>query len=196
MPQFTSDYFRSNAPVWEHLFRRLGWRADEPKVVVEIGSYEGSSAMWIAHNLLKAAESRLYCIDFWEGEGAAERFARFERNIAELPDPEKLVVMKSRSFDALVRLAQEGVRADFIYVDGSHAAPDVLSDLVLSFGLLKNGGLIICDDYLWSDPRYGGSDIVGRPKIAIDAFTTIYARKLRILGGLPNVQIAFQRGGD
>lgn len=196
MPQYTSDYFRSNVRAWEYIFKRLGWRADQKKIAVEIGSYEGSSAIWIAENLLAAPESRLYCIDIWQGDGADERFERFKANIAELPDPDKLVVMKSWSRDALVRLAHEGVKVDFVYVDGSHAAPDVLSDLVLSFGLLQNRGLIICDDYLWSDPRYGGHDLVGRPKIAIDAFTTIYARKLRVLRGIPNVQVAFVKVAD
>lgn len=193
MPQYTSDYFRSNIPIWKKLFQNRGWRADEPKVAVEIGSYEGSSAMWIAENLLAAEGSRLYCIDLWEGEGAAERFERFKSNIAELPDPGKVTPIKALSRDALVRLAADGVEADFVYIDGSHAAPEVMSDLVLSFGLLRKGGLIICDDYLWSDPRYGGADIVGRPKIAIDAFTTIYSRRLRVLRGMPNVQVAFEK---
>ena len=35
---------------------------------------------------------------------------------------------------------------DFIYVDASHRAPDVLLDAVLAFQLLRIGGLIIFDD--------------------------------------------------
>lgn len=38
-------------------------------------------------------------------------------------------------------------RFDFIYVDGSHRSPDVIYDAILSFGLLKKGGIMIFDDY-------------------------------------------------
>lgn len=196
MPEFTENYFNVNIPIWERVFSRVQWGATEPKVAVEIGSYEGSSAFWIVENLLQAPGSRLYCIDVWEGPGAAERFERFKANIAELPEPGKVEILKSWSRDALVRLAHEGVRADLVYIDGSHAAPEVLSDMVLGFALLNKWGVMICDDYLWADPRYGGRDIVGRPKIAIDAFTTINARRLRIFPGLPNAQIAFQKVVD
>ena len=36
---------------------------------------------------------------------------------------------------------------DLIYIDASHYAPDVLSDAVLAFKLLKPGGILIFDDY-------------------------------------------------
>jgi len=38
---------------------------------------------------------------------------------------------------------------DYISIDGSHEAADVLSDAVLSWPLLKTGGLICFDDYEW-----------------------------------------------
>ncbi len=38
---------------------------------------------------------------------------------------------------------------DFIYVDASHKAIDVLHDGVMSFQILKPGGSIIFDDYKW-----------------------------------------------
>ena len=38
---------------------------------------------------------------------------------------------------------------DFIYVDGSHQAHDVLCDAILSFKLLRVGGIVCFDDYLW-----------------------------------------------
>ncbi len=69
---------------------------------------------------------------------------------------------------------------DFIYVDGSHTAPDVLLDAVLAFKLVRVGGIIGFDDYSWREPgpRY---DVLRCPKIAIDAFTNIYSGKARTL---------------
>jgi hypothetical protein len=55
---------------------------------------------------------------------------------------------------------------DLVYVDGSHRAADVLADAVLSWPLLKNGGIMLFDDYLWQqDPRPEHC-----PRLGIDSF--------------------------
>jgi hypothetical protein len=66
---------------------------------------------------------------------------------------------------------------DFIYVDGSHTAPDVLADAVMAWPLLKPNGLMVFDDYLWGEQR----DILHRPKLAVDAFVNIYAEQANIV---------------
>jgi len=55
---------------------------------------------------------------------------------------------------------------DFIYIDGDHHASAVLEDAVLCFPLLKDGGLLIFDDYLWGGMPYDWQ----RPRIAVDGF--------------------------
>lgn len=65
---------------------------------------------------------------------------------------------------------------DFIYIDRSHEAPDVLCDATLSFRLLRVGGVLGFDDYLW-----GMHDILLSPKIAIDSFVNIYSKKINII---------------
>ena len=47
---------------------------------------------------------------------------------------------------------------DIIYIDGSHATSDVLEDAVLSYRLLKPGGLLIFDDYHWAGRSIRGRD--------------------------------------
>lgn len=66
---------------------------------------------------------------------------------------------------------------DFIYIDGSHRAPDVLTDACMAWPLLKPKGLMVFDDYMWGDPR----DALHRPKIAIDAFTNIFGETAEII---------------
>jgi hypothetical protein len=44
----------------------------------------------------------------------------------------------------------------------------------MAWPLLKPAGLMVFDDYLWGDSR----DILHRPKMAIDAFTNIFAEEL------------------
>ena len=115
------------------------------------------------------------------------------RNIGELPGRDRIEVIRDWSQpNALRQLLGRGVEADCLYVDGGHDAPTVLRDLVTGFDLVKTGEIVICDDYLWDDPG-GGNRTLGRPKIALDAFTTIYADKLKIVRGMPNVQVFFQK---
>ena len=63
---------------------------------------------------------------------------------------------------------------DFIYIDASHTAPDVLTDACMAWPLLKKDGVMVFDDYLWGDPK----NILHRPKLAVDAFTNIFAEQL------------------
>lgn len=66
---------------------------------------------------------------------------------------------------------------DFIYIDGSHIAKDVLTDACMAWPLLKQGGIMVFDDYMWGPPR----DVLHRPKVAIDAFCNIFAETARIV---------------
>ena len=38
---------------------------------------------------------------------------------------------------------------DLIYVDGDHSSKQVKIDLINSWNVLKNGGFLILDDYMW-----------------------------------------------
>ena len=67
---------------------------------------------------------------------------------------------------------------DFIYIDGSHIAKDVLTDACMAWPLLKSKGLMVFDDYLWSP---SARDILHRPKAAIDAFTNLFAEEVEIV---------------
>ena len=196
MAQFT-NYHAPYEAAWRRLFfERAKWTPDTPRTVVEVGSYEGSSTWWIVTNMLHSPQSRLYCIDAWPGDEGEERYRLFEKNIAELEGRDRIEVLKNWSHIALRELIGRGVQADLLYVDGGHDAPTVLRDLVTGFDLVKVGGIVVCDDYLWDDPTYGGNRTLGRPKIALDAFTTIFHDKLRMVRGLPNVQVYFQKIAD
>jgi predicted O-methyltransferase YrrM len=86
--------------------------------------------------------------------------------------------MRTRSRDALVALLVGGHAGtfDFIYIDESHQAADVLSDLTLSFPLCKIGGLITCDDYMWSF----GADPGSIPKMAWMHSSIAYAGRVQV----------------
>ncbi len=200
-PQFTADWFSRHIPHWQALFERLGWDPAAPRTIVEIGCYEGVSSLWILANLMANPDSRLHCIDSFGGgvEHSAAAVqgleARFRSNIATSPRAAQVAVHVGPSVERLAALLLDGVAADFVYVDGSHQAPDVLADLVLGLRLLRPGGVMICDDYLWRRPGQAVFDPLDTPKIAIDAFTTIYARQAEVLEGLHNWQMGVRKLG-
>jgi predicted O-methyltransferase YrrM len=202
MPQFSADWHSHVIPAWREFFRMLGWSQDRALTAIEIGSFEGRSALWLLDNLLGHPESRIYCIDVFDlgpSQAPEEKRAlreRFDANIAGSPHAAKVEVFHQHSQTALIELAHRGVRADLVYVDGSHRAPDVLEDLVLGFQLAKVGALIICDDYLWWDEPLGQRDPINSPKLAIDAFVNCNIRRIQIPSGQPLYQFAFQKVSD
>lgn len=192
--ELTNTWFRDNArPFWERLIPEL-----DIGVALEVGSYEGASACFLVDHVADRAPLTLHCVDTWEGgiEHAPDGTApadmdaveqRFHRNvgaaIGAAAHPVDLRIHKGRSDECLVRLLADGAGGsmDFIYIDGSHQAPDVLADAVLAFRLLKVGGHLVFDDYIWSEVLPYGQDPIRCPKPAIDAFTTLYCRRLQIL---------------
>lgn len=191
--EFSVDWFAGARAVWDHLLPQL-----QPKKILEIGSFEGRSACYLIEHFARNTNIELHCVDTWGGgiehqsDGCAvvnmsEIEPRFYRNIGIAIDSVAgevdIHVHKTTSDLALARLLSEGKLDyfDFIYIDGSHQAPDVLIDALLSFKLLRVGGLLAFDDYLWNEPLPYGVDPVRSPKIAIDSFTNIYCRKINII---------------
>jgi hypothetical protein len=49
------------------------------------------------------------------------------------------------------------------------------------------------DDYIWSPMRPGTENPLLLPKAAIDAFTTLFSQKIRIIPNLPLYQLYIQK---
>ena len=122
---------------------------------------------------------------------------RFEANIATVKSPAHVEIREGFSLPQLAKLIAEGYqRFDFISIDASHQAPDVLGDAVLGFELLKPGGVMAFDDYIWSPMRPGTENPLLLPKAAIDAFTTLFSQKIRIIPNLPLYQLYIQKNAE
>ena len=195
LAEFTKDWFNRYPDYWRELFSKHGWRADEPHTAIEIGSYEGRSALWMLENLLQHPESRLHCVDtFHDRDNPEAYWHRFERNVLGSAHRDKVIVTASASLSFLLAFVASGQRADFVYVDGAHRAAEVIEDLILAFHALRPGGIIICDDYLKAAPADDLS--LGSPKLGVDAFTTLYRDRLDIPWGQPLYQLAMIKTGD
>lgn len=203
-PEYTVDWFECVRPVWERLLPQLDARR-----VLEVGSYEGASACYLIDVLGRKAPLEIHCIDHWEG-GVEHRAAavdmarveqRFHRNTAialrNSPFPVDLHVHKGHSDRCLGGLLgrEPGLQFDFIYIDGSHQAADVLLDACMAFRLLRTGGVMVLDDYLWHQAPPAKPDPLAVPKMAIDAFVNCHFNRLRIVSA-PLYQLFLQKLAD
>lgn len=182
--QFTQDWFSINVPAWEKYLTPF---ANTPELrVLEIGSWEGRSTCWLIDHILTHPTARLTCIDTFEG-GVENKAAydsqflqtieqRFDFNIAQTGSSEKVRKAVGQS-----QLVLRSLIPDFyhlVYIDGSHIASDVLEDTLLTWGLVKVGGMIVFDDYGFSFP----SGITENPpRVAIDAFMKVFSSKIKLI---------------
>ena len=85
--------------------------------------------------------------------------------------------MKKSSAVALPLLLSKGITFDIIFIDASHVAKDVLFDGVLCMNMLKENGVLIFDDYLWTKLK----PAIFTPKPAIDSIMKIYEPEIEVL---------------
>jgi predicted O-methyltransferase YrrM len=191
---FSQDWFSHHIPSVERILAQL-----RPTSLMEIGCYEGRSTSYLIERCAAFGPLQIYCVDTWQGsvdlppekmDGVEQRFDRNVATAAARAGADvTLRKIRQRSETALAGLVIERADPfDLIYIDGSHTAPDVLADAILAFQLLRVGGVMIFDDYLWSMEPARSVDPLNTPKLAIDAFTTVFARKVRVLPDFPNAQ--------
>jgi predicted O-methyltransferase YrrM len=184
--KFTNNWFGDNSVSWNAYTNGL---KDLPnKRCLEVGSFEGRSTLYLAKNYCNGENSYIDSVDTWNGSmehSGAEKndlYSRFTYNLKEYIESGKVRVHRGPSSDVLMKFILEvrsGKREkyDFIYIDASHIAKDVLMDSVLAWELLRVDGLMFFDDYRWEYPT---SEWL-KPKIAIDGFLNSYVTMYRIL---------------
>jgi predicted O-methyltransferase YrrM len=197
---FTVDWLSLHLPNW--LVVTAGRKISK---ILEIGSFEGRSACTIIDEFSQRGPLEFHCIDSWDASfengtfdmRAAEQ--RFDRNItraiAGTPNAVTIHKRKGPSLQHLIALlsSNHGQSFDLIFVDGSHVACDVLSDLILSYQLCAIDGLIICDDYLWTGSPHGTEDLLSMPRCAIDAFVALFSHRVEQWAGLPLYQVYLRK---
>lgn len=192
--EFSVDWGADTAPVWRSMIASI-----KPRKVLEVGAFEGRSAVFMIEHAAPHGPLELVCIDTWSGgveHGALDMQsveARFDRNIARAQAKFSGVSVTKIKSDSAMALAQllsgHAGSFDVVYIDASHQAPDVLADAVLGFKLLRIGGVMAFDDYLWHLEPGGQQDLLNMPKPAIDAFVNIHMRKLTVVADAPLRQL-------
>lgn len=167
--KFVAPYWHhTHAEKWLEMLKHLDGTHCQ---LLEIGSLEGGSALWVADNLLSHPDSRVTCIDNWP---KSTREKQFDRNRSLCKRGSQIIKWKGNSQDVLPKVAGA---FEFIYIDGSHEGRDVMRDWMLCYPLVKPGGLICFDDYEWSGDRRRFQT----PKPAIDSILVLWADKIQLL---------------
>ena len=175
----SNDYFSSSAFYFYNFLKKL------PKnfKYLEIGSYEGNSALYVSTNF---PDSNLTCVDVWKSveEHEGKDFNIIEKNFnLNLKALRNINKIKSSSDDFFIK---NTIMYDFIYIDGNHKFDYVLRDCENAWRFLNDGGFLVCDDYIWNYYK----DIKLNPCFAINKF--LEKNKVKILL-VSNSQIFFQK---
>ncbi|MEM0897383.1 MAG: class I SAM-dependent methyltransferase [Verrucomicrobiota bacterium] len=168
---FREDYVTGWTWSWEKHLEPLAGK--ENIRLLEIGSFEGRSAIWFLDHIFTHPSSSIVCLDCFES-GVEDAF---DRNIAASGRAHRITKVKETSDSYLGRITNSGLAFDLIYVDGSHEAVHVLFDSMASWSLLKPGGIMILDDYGW-EPNYAPHH---RPRMAIDLFLEARGDDLEVI---------------
>jgi len=151
--RFSNDWFTANIPIWLDAFTQFKFNPNSPLDILEIGSWEGMSALFLAERFPKA---QITCVDTWEGAdehrnldaATVTTLSKIEESFAEnIADHRNRVHTKKMTSAEYFAAERHKEIFDLIYVDGSHAAEDVRKDAEDSLRALKPGGLLIFDDY-------------------------------------------------
>src|SRR5260370_1873303 len=163
--KLTQDWFTPHIPTLEKYLGKYKSMTDIR--AIEIGCFEGRSTRWFLENILTGKNSHIHVIDTfavnteYEGVDTNNLLEKFSENVV-VDFPEKVFINVGKSQHLMPNF--HNFQADFIYIDGSHTAPDAFIDAINSWQAVRNGGLLIFDDYEWGI----GLPEIGKPKLAID----------------------------
>jgi predicted O-methyltransferase YrrM len=159
---FNDRWFLPHEAAWDKELRPWMEERDaktKSMHILEIGSYEGLSAVWLATNMMEVANKiwgdlgnayagigiRLVCVDAWPGPEYQSIKVRCYENLKRVGiHPQFVYINAAPSYHVLPTLSTP---FDFIYIDGSHKEVDVYFDTISSLRLIKPGGMILWDDY-------------------------------------------------
>ena len=147
---------------------------------LQIGAYTGDASVWLLENVLIDSSSILIDVDTWAGseENIHKKFDW--QDIESVYDNRmsgyKNVIKKKTTSHEYLSSCSEAF--DFIYIDGDHTSDGVYSDAVLSYPLLKVGGIMAFDDYLW---HHDTNNPELEPKKGIDKFLESVKNDIRVI---------------
>lgn len=194
MIDWNADWSHTRAH-WPELFKTLGLTGKPDLRFMEIGCFEGQSALALLETVLTDPTSTLVMIDPLEFSEINEedQLVRITRHVGRYFDNGQATIYNGRSEDVLA--GRNGtvwpIRSfDLIYIDGDHYPAGVMKDACAAWPILKPCGYLLFDDYV---PVLG--DHPG-PQPAIDAFVGFFADEIACHSVVGADQYLITKGDD
>jgi predicted O-methyltransferase YrrM len=132
------------------LLYSLGLKQSPGAVLVEVGSYLGASASFLAAaSKHVGGATRVYCVDTWRNdamtEGPRDTWQEFLKNTERYAD--WIVPMKGASREIARRFDR---RIDVLFLDGDHSYAGCKEDVLSWLPRMKPEGILIMHDYAWA----------------------------------------------
>lgn len=136
----------------------------QPKVIIEVGSWKGASALHMAE-LTASMGTRIFCVDTWQGTAALREedrhddskpaanyaidalYKQFLFNVAATPHAGRIYPIPQTSINGVRILSYFGIRGDLVYIDGGHAYDECYLDLKYYASVVSPTGIMFGDDY-------------------------------------------------
>lgn len=159
------EYYKDHVGVWQQV---LAPYAGRPNLqYLEVGAYEGGSLLWMLEHILTDPTARATALDLFSDDHKGTYLHNIELS------GQRARVTDVAGYSQITLRPLPLNHYDIIYIDGSHDRPDVLEDAVLCWRLLKEGGVMIFDDYRHLG-RQGSENRLVSPKMAVDAFVQCF----------------------
>jgi hypothetical protein len=171
--EFTRDFVTHRLKFWLRVFPRFRGNTAE---ILEVGSFEGRSALFFLNYF---PGSHITCVDFFHPKYGD----RFDANLVGFED--RLTKIKGVGSIAMNGMLLNGRRFDFIYIDGGKRRDTALVHCILAWNLLKVGGLLIWDDYLWGRDKPPEE----RSRPAVDLFLEAFGGCFQQLHNRPQMVV-------
>jgi tetratricopeptide (TPR) repeat protein len=141
---FTNDIFSYRIPQWETHLQFLSQR--ENLQVLQVGCFEGMSACWLLDRILIHPQDKLTCIE-------PKLTAKFKENLAKTEAESKVTLLEGDTHQLMASLTPDSF--DLVNLqDKRKLTTHAQKNAALAWQLLNTGGVIVFNDYGWSNPGY------------------------------------------
>jgi hypothetical protein len=150
----------SEIPGWfdfQQLYNEAIDRANEPAVMVEVGSWLGRSTAYMAQHIKRRGRNvKFYCVDTFKGSNEPDQirdveaaggdiFPIFERNMVRCGVDGIVHAMRMESTAAANHFPDKSL--DFCFIDAAHDYESVKSDILSYRPKMKSGATLAGHDY-------------------------------------------------
>jgi predicted O-methyltransferase YrrM len=168
----------SDSAVFEEIITEL-----QPKVIVEVGTWKGASAIHMAKTCLKYYDDfEIVCIDTFLGSvehwtayqdllikdavnGRPGIYHQFLSNVVHSGMMKYITPFPIDSINGAEILKALDVVADLVYIDAGHDYNSVRVDLFMYSQILREGGYMLGDDWFHEPIKKAAYDALGEDKV-------------------------------